>query len=110
MELHDAIETLAALAQTTRLAAFRTLIAAEPDGLGAGELARMLGLPANTLTNHMTVLTRAGLATTNRAGRSVTCCAVPSRVAALADFLNRDCCGGQPALCAAPGQTNGDKS
>lgn len=102
MESTDAIESLAALAQPTRLAAFRALVIAEPHGIGAGELARMLDVPANTLTNHMGVLARAGLAASERSGRNVTWRAVPARVVGLADFLTRDCCGGEPALCALP--------
>lgn len=100
MESTDAIDALAALAQPTRLAAFRALIAAEPDGLGAGQLARKLGVPANTLSNHMGVLTRARLAAGGRSSRNVIYRANPARVHELAGFLTRDCCGGRPQLCA----------
>lgn len=100
MESKDAIEALSALAQPTRLAAFRALVAAEPDGIGAGDLARKLGIPANTLSNHMNVLTRAGLAAGARNGRTVIYRASPARVHELAGFLTRDCCGGRPELCA----------
>lgn len=99
MEPNDAIDALAALAQATRLAAFRALIAAEPAGLGAGELARKLGVPANTLSNHLNVLTRAGLTTGERSSRAVVYRASAARVGELAGFLTRECCDGRPELC-----------
>ncbi len=100
METSEAISALAALAQPTRLAAYRMLIAAEPEGLASGELARALRIPANTLSTHASVLARAGLVTGERDSRSVIYRANPGRVADLADFLTRDCCGGHPGKCA----------
>jgi DNA-binding transcriptional ArsR family regulator len=99
METSDAIAALAALAQPTRLAAYRMLIAAEPDGLASGDLARGLRIPANTLSTHASVLARAGLVVGERDSRSVIYRANPGRVAELADFLTRGCCGGHPAKC-----------
>ena len=52
---------LAALAQSTRLEAFRLLVSREPDGIAAGELARLLSIPLNTMSSHLAVLARAGL-------------------------------------------------
>ena len=49
----DDIETIAAfaaLAQTTRLDTFRLLVAREPDGVPAGELARLMAVPQNTMS------------------------------------------------------------
>ena len=59
METEDAVLALAALSQSTRLEAFRTLTKHEPDGLAAGELARLLEVPPNTLSAHLSILTRA---------------------------------------------------
>lgn len=100
MESTDAIDRLAALAQPTRLEAFRLLVRAEPDGLAAGELARRLGAPANTLSAHLGVLSRAGLISAERQSRSIIYRAEPGQVGALADFLLRDCCQGRAELCA----------
>ena len=65
------IDALSALAQPTRLDAFRRLVAAEPDGIAAGELARLLAVPQNTLSAHLAILVRAGLATSERRSRSI---------------------------------------
>ncbi len=46
MESNNAIAALAALAQSTRLDTFRLLVRQEPEGVPAGELARLLGVPA----------------------------------------------------------------
>ena len=70
METEAAIETLAALAQPTRLEAFRLLVRNEPDGVPAGELARALSVPQNTLSAHLTVLAHAE-ARARRAERAV---------------------------------------
>ena len=59
METEEAVLALAALAQSTRLEAFRTLVKHEPDGLAAGELARLLEVPQNTLSAHLSILSRA---------------------------------------------------
>ena len=61
MESKDAIEVLSALAQETRLHAFKMLVRHEPDGVAAGELARLIGVPQNTLSNHLSILSRASL-------------------------------------------------
>ena len=59
MDRTTVIDTLGRLAQPTRLETFRLLMAAEPDGLAAGEIAHSLGIPHNTLSNHLAILTRA---------------------------------------------------
>jgi len=103
METEDAIAALASLAQPTRLQAFRLLVRHEPEGLPAGELARRLAVPPNTLSAHLNVLSHAGLTVATRKGRSVVYRASISRLTALMAFLGEDCCGG--AGCAAPAAT-----
>ena len=61
MESNSAIAALGALAQGTRLDAFRLLVRHEPDGLAAGEIARQLDVPQNTMSVHLATLARAGL-------------------------------------------------
>ena len=56
-----AIEAFSALSQPTRLEAFRLLVKQEPDGLPAGEIARRLDVPHNTMSTHLAILARAGL-------------------------------------------------
>ena len=104
MDDTDALLALAALAQTTRLDVFRLLVAQEPNGLAAGEIARRLAVPHNTLSSHLGVLTRAGLVVAERRSRSIVYRAELKTVQALASFLVRDCCGGRTDLRPAPGR------
>src|SRR5665213_3610014 len=71
MEQKAAIEAMAALAQITRLEAFRLLVKYEPDGLAAGELARLLAVPPNTLSSHLAIMARANLVSSQRRSRSI---------------------------------------
>ena len=100
MDDKAAIESLAALAQPTRLNIFRRLVAAEQSGMPAGEIARQLDVPHNTLSTHVAVLERAGLVSSTREGRVIRYRAELEGVRALVAFLTADCCGGRPELCA----------
>ena len=71
MQPERAILGLAALAQDTRLAVFRLLVSREPDGVAAGDIARYLAVPHNTMSSHLRVLARAGLITAERHSRSI---------------------------------------
>lgn len=110
----QAIEALAALAQSTRLDTFRLLVAAEPEGLAAGDLARRLAIPANTLSAHLNILTRAGLARGERRGRTILYRADLAALRGVLSFVLKDCCGGRPEICAPLAEdlaccTHGDK-
>ncbi len=100
MEPLDAIATLSALAQSTRLEAFRLLVRHEPDGLPAGELARLLDVPQNTMSAHLATLTRAGLIEGTRHSRSIIYRANLDHFRDMTLFLLQDCCGGNADLCA----------
>lgn len=97
--MNDTVEALAALAQTTRLEAFRRLVTAEPEGLAAGDLARALAVPQNTLSAHLAVLARAGLVVSERNGRSIVYRAEVGRLTGIVGALLAECCGGDPARC-----------
>ena len=99
MESEDAILALAALAQSTRLETFRLLVRHEPGGAPAGEIAQTLAVPANTLSAHLGVLTRAGLIKSERRSRSIIYRADLDRLRDLVLFLLKDCCGGRADLC-----------
>ncbi|HVY59335.1 MAG TPA: metalloregulator ArsR/SmtB family transcription factor [Xanthobacteraceae bacterium] len=100
MDEQEAVLAFTALAQTTRLEAFRLLIAHEPEGLPAGDIARQLVVPHNTMSTHLAVLARAGLVQAERRSRSVIYRARLDAVRSLVGFLVKDCCGGRPELCA----------
>jgi len=99
MENEEAVLALAALAQPTRLEAFRTLARHEPDGLAAGDLARLLEVPQNTLSAHLAILSRAGLVSSERHSRSIVYRANLDEFRDVTLFLLMDCCGGRPEVC-----------
>jgi ArsR family transcriptional regulator, arsenate/arsenite/antimonite-responsive transcriptional repressor len=100
MESENVILALAALAQSTRLDVFRLLVKHEPEGLAAGDIARALAVPQNTMSSHLSVLSRAGLVSAQRFSRSIVYRADLSRFRALVVFMLRDCCDGRPEICA----------
>jgi ArsR family transcriptional regulator, arsenate/arsenite/antimonite-responsive transcriptional repressor len=100
MEQADAIAALSALAQDTRLETFRLLVKREPEGVPAGELARSLGVPQNTLSAHLSILARSGLVVGERRSRSIIYRADLETFRALTLFMVQDCCGGSDQLCA----------
>ncbi len=94
-----AIERFGSLAQPTRLYALRLLLAAHPESLPAGEIARRCEVPHNTMSNHLSILTRAGLVAVEKDGRAMNYRADVTGFRGLLDFLARDCCNGKPELC-----------
>ncbi len=103
------ITALSALAQPHRLAAFRALVAAGPQGLAAGEIATLLALPASSLSFHLAQLERAGLIRPTRAGRSIIYAADFAAMSALVAYLTENCCGGEdcaPAEAELPTERN----
>ncbi|WP_345934911.1 metalloregulator ArsR/SmtB family transcription factor [Tistrella bauzanensis] len=99
MEAVTATRMFQALANETRLAVFRLLMRAEPDGLAAGAIAVCLGVVPSTLSTHLKELERAGLVTVERQGRQLIYRAETGGARALIGFLIADCCGGHPDVC-----------
>ena len=100
MDEIEAIAALAALAQNTRLETFRLLVRREPEGVPAGELARLMAVPQNTMSAHLSILARAGLVSGERQSRSIIYRANLPRLRELTLFLLKDCCGGRSEVCA----------
>jgi len=100
MKTNDAVTALSALAHGGRLAIFRELVKAGPEGLAAGEVSRRVGIAPNTLSASFTVLSHAGLVTNRREGRSIIYGAAYDRMTGLLGFLMEDCCQGRPEICA----------
>ena len=94
METTQAVAILSALAQPSRLAAFRLLVEAGPEGMAAGEIGEKLDLPPATLSFHLAGLTRAGLAQSRQDGRYVIYTANFDNMNALLAFLTDNCCQG----------------
>ena len=100
MDERGIVAALAALAQSTRLETFRLLVAREPEGIPAGELARLLEVPQNTMSAHLAVLSRAKLIVGEQQSRSIIYRANLERFREVTLYLLRDCCGGRADLCA----------
>jgi DNA-binding transcriptional ArsR family regulator len=100
MEISDALKRLSALAQDGRLAVFRALVRAGPDGMAAGAIARALGVPANTLSAQLLVLANAQLVQARREGRSIIYAANFDSMRDLLVYLTDDCCTGRTEICA----------
>lgn len=100
MESKAAVTNLSALAHEGRLAVYRMLIRAGRDGLSAGEIARRLGSPPNTLSPNLNILSHAGLVDSRRDGRSIIYTARYETMTRLLEFLMEDCCNGSPEICA----------
>jgi ArsR family transcriptional regulator len=100
MEIEIAIKRLSAIAQESRLLVFRLLVKAGPDGMAAGDVARALSVPANTLSAQLLVLSNAGLVRARRDGRSIIYAINFEAMRDLLVFLTEDCCGGRAEMCA----------
>jgi DNA-binding transcriptional ArsR family regulator len=103
MELKNAVAALSALAHPSRLAVFRMLVQAGHEGIAAGEIARRLDVPPNTLSSNLTILTNADLVENRRDGRSLIYSARYESMANLLEYLLEDCCDGNPEICARMG-------
>lgn len=88
------VSALAALAQEHRLAAFRLLVEAGPDGVSAGDLADRLTIPRSSLSFHLNQLMQAGLIVQRRESRSLIYSADFAAMTALVGFLTENCCRG----------------
>lgn len=100
MDENEALKRLSALAQEARLAVFRHLVKAGPQGVPAGQIARAVGVPQNTLSAQLNLLANAGLVKSRREGRSIIYSAAYSAMSDLLAFLMEDCCQGRPEVCA----------
>jgi DNA-binding transcriptional ArsR family regulator len=96
MDTKDVLAALAALAQESRLAVFRLLVQAGPDGLAASRIAEELHVAPSSLSFHLKELTHAGLLTSKQDGRFVIYAAQFSTMNGLIGFLTENCCGGVP--------------
>lgn len=99
MDNESALSAFAALAQQTRLDVLRLLVAHEPAGLAAGEIARTMGVPHNTMSSHLAILARAELVSADRFSRSIVYRARIDTVQALGAYLTETCCDGNPDAC-----------
>jgi ArsR family transcriptional regulator, arsenate/arsenite/antimonite-responsive transcriptional repressor len=93
MKATEAVSALAALAQEHRLAIFRLLVQAGPEGMAPSKIQSRLRLAAPTLSFHLAQLKQAGLVRVLRSGRSLIYTADYKSMKTLVGFLMQNCCG-----------------
>ena len=103
MDTKQVLAALAALAQESRLAAYRLLVQAGPEGLAASRIAEHLDMAPSSLSFHLKELAHAGLVAARQDGRYVIYSASFDTMNGLLAFLTENCCGGVP--CCAPAAT-----
>ncbi len=113
MQTKTAITSLAALAHDSRLAVFRLLVQAGPEGMAASKISEALEIPPSSLSFHLKELSHAGLLTGTQDGRYIHYAANYDAMNGLIAFLTENCCGGNPCtpVCtpACEGAKTGDR-
>lgn len=94
MKTKNVIAALAALAQESRLAVFRLLVQAGPEGMAASKIAEALEIPPSSLSFHLKELMHADLLTQTKNGRSLIYAANFETMNGVLGFLTENCCGG----------------
>ena len=108
MELKNAMNAFASLAQETRLQVFKLLIEYGRTGAPAGKLSEKLGVPQNTLSFHLSHLSHAGLVNSKRDGKQIIYSANCDSIEELISYLKENCCilespaDGSNACCPSP--------
>jgi ArsR family transcriptional regulator len=98
MDSNLVVRALGALAHESRLAVFRLLVVAGPDGMAAGEIAQQVGLSPSSLSFHLKDLSHADLVRPRQEGRFIIYSANFDVMTGLIGFLTENCCDG--ATCA----------
>jgi len=99
MKPAQVVKALAALAQPTRLAIYRLLVASGPGGMAAGEVAARLKVAPATLSFHFRTLSHAGLLDSRQEGRFIYYAANFTVMNGMVAYLTENCCGGNPEAC-----------
>ena len=99
MKTAEALRALAALAHEHRLAVYRLLVEAGPEGLPAGAIAKRLKLPSSSLTFHLQNLHRAELIRQERASRQLIYTADFTVMNSLVGYLTENCCAESRVDC-----------
>jgi ArsR family transcriptional regulator len=102
MKPAQVVKALSALAQPTRLALYRLLVACGPNGMAAGQVSAKLKVSPATLSFHFRTLSHAGLIESRQEGRFIYYAANFTVMNDMLAYLTENCCGGDAAACAAP--------
>ncbi|OAI05404.1 transcriptional regulator [Methylomonas methanica] len=108
MENKTAVTALAALAQESRLAIYRALVQAGPEGLAAGKISETTSIAPSSLSFHLKELAYANLVSSRNESRFVIYTANFSAMNDLLAFLTENCCNGNACLSLAACSGNND--
>jgi ArsR family transcriptional regulator len=92
MEIYEACDVFSSLSQETRLKVFKLLITYGGDGLTPGKIAHQLDIPDNTLSFHLSHLTKSGLVASRKSGRTITYLANTGLIKDMIVYLKENCC------------------
>jgi len=95
MKTKSVVTALAALAQESRLNAFRLLVQAGPQGLAASKIGEQLAIAPSSLSFHLKELSNAGLIEARQEGRFIIYSANFDAMNSVLTFLTENCCGGE---------------
>ena len=110
MDPNLVVRALSALAHESRLAIFRTLVVAGPEGIAAGAIAQQLGIAPSSLSFHLKDLSHANLVISRQEGRFVIYTANFDAMTGLIGFLTENCCAGATCAASGPASPCGDNS
>lgn len=96
MEKKSVVTALASLAQESRLDIYRILVQAGPEGLPAGKISELAGIPPSTTSFHLKGMSHANMVHSRNESRFVIYSANFETMNALLGFLTENCCGGNP--------------
>lgn len=96
MKLENVCNAFDALSQVNRLKIFRILVEHHEKGITPTEIADLMGgMPRNTLSFHLSLLTNAELCTTKKNGKQIIYKPKCDKIKQIAAYLLKDCCSGE---------------
>ena len=96
--MFEALEAFSSLSQETRLKVFKLIIEYGADGIVPGKIAEELNIPDNTLSFHLSHMSKAKLVSSKKNGRSVTYYANTDLISDLIGFLQENCCAREETI------------
>lgn len=99
MDKDAAIGVFQSLSSVIRLDVFRLLMKKGPEGMVAGEISAILGIPPTNLSFHLKTLTHVRLLEVEQEGRYQRYRADMSLMMDLVAYLTDECCSGHPEQC-----------
>ena len=102
MKVVTAVNSLAALAQASRLELFKLLVRRGPDGYTPNEIAEKLSIPGSTLSFHIKELVQDGLVKARKQSRFIYYSPDFDAVNELMSFLTEHCCSLSDQDCCPP--------